>query len=168
MFEREKNEMTRENIGKKVLPMSFDENILFRLFENETKEVNYLSERIENGYFMNSVEKKDKELKNKIWIAGGGASCHMMNFLKRTEDVKIEILNIKIGRGKTIQSTNMGSYVGLAIHLKKRKIDMKNVKYMPNICCNLLRVTNNEKPIQAVGKRKQIIIDQNGSQIWIW
>ena len=108
----------------------------------------------------NNVESRSNVDKN-LWIADSGASSHMTNDLTGMTDLKDYSSNIKVGSGKILKATKIGRFVG-SVKQKdgsEKRIVLSNVKYVPEIFCKLISLTQvMNNGFEMNGKKQEITI----------
>ena len=97
----------------------------------------------ENVAMLRKVQEKGKEGEGQMWLADSGASAHMTNSLEgliHVVDIKSQV---KIGNGVYLHATKIRTKKGMVIdkNRKKQKITLGNVKYVPDLFCNLVSLT---------------------------
>ena len=80
---------------------------------------------------------------NNIWIGDTGASCHMTNSLEGLSDLKKASFEVTMGDGKSMITTQVGKWTGVAIQKdgKAKPITLNKVAYVPKLCVNLFSIT---------------------------
>ena len=111
---------------------------------------------------------KMKEINDNIWIADSGASCHMTNSLEGMKDIKTDYSKIKIENRKTVMSIKKGTFEGMAVSKdsKKTMIQLKNVRYVPDMFCKLISLTQAMRSgYNVLGKKDKITLSQGNFQV---
>ena len=92
---------------------------------------------------MSTYPKRLTELDDTVWIADTGASVHMTNTLKYLTDVKEGDSYITVGSGEDLPCRKVGRVRGYVLDSKGKqtRITLERVKYVPDLCCNLLSLT---------------------------
>ena len=82
-------------------------------------------------------------LDESIWLGDSGASAHMTMTLKGLYHVKSYNGSVTVGNGHKLEVTKIGTKVGTVVQKngEKRNITLTNVKYVPDLNCNLLSLT---------------------------
>ena len=73
-------------------------------------------------------------------------------------------IRIKIGNGEDLTAENVGMFRGNIEYAngKSMAITLRDVKYVPNIDCNLLRLTSMmDKGYQLLGTDKELSLNKN-------
>ena len=85
----------------------------------------------------------NKTPRNNIWIGDTGASCHMTNSLDGMSKLRPSNTTITIGDGKSISSTQMGTWQGYVLRSNgtHHKITLQDVAYVPSLSSNLFSIT---------------------------
>ena len=84
------------------------------------------------------------EIRNNIWIADSGASSHMTNDASGLYNTREISSKVKIGSGDYVEAELIGSLRGIAKQKngKETPITLTNVKYVPQLFCNLISLTS--------------------------
>ena len=84
------------------------------------------------------------EIRNNIWIADSGASSHMTNNASGLFNTRKIQSKDKIGSGDYVEAELIGSLKGIAKQKdgKETPITLTNVKYVPQLFCNLISLTS--------------------------
>ena len=92
---------------------------------------------------MSTYPKILTELDYTVWIADTGASVHMTNTLKYLTDVNEGDSYITVGSGEDLPCRKVGRVKGYVLDSKGKqtRITLERVKYVPDLCCNLLSLT---------------------------
>ena len=117
--------------------------------------------------FMNQTTNEAKINEN-IWIADSGASCHMTNSLEGMTDLKTDYSRIKIGNGNILMGIKKGTYEGMDVSKdnKKTRIQLKNVRYVPDMFCKLISLTQAMRNgYDVLGKKDKITLSQGKSRV---
>ena len=97
----------------------------------------------------------------KIWLGDTGASAHMTMSLKGLYELQEYKGNVTVGNGNKLKVTKIGTKIGTVVQKngERRRITLKQVKYVPELNCNLLSLT------QAMQSGFEITGNSNG--MWI-
>ena len=82
-------------------------------------------------------------MRDDIWLGDTGASSHMTMSLKGMHRVRDMAGSVTVGSGERLKVTKIGDKVGTVIQKNglKKNIVLRNVKYVPDLNCNLLSLT---------------------------
>jgi hypothetical protein len=77
-----------------------------------------------------------------IWIADSGATSHMTNSLEGMYDIVDMSTSVTVGNGKQIKIEKSGKLKGVMQHKdgSRTEVVLTNVKYVPELWCNLFSV----------------------------
>jgi len=92
-----------------------------------------------------------------IWIADTGATSHMTNNLEGMYDITDTTSGVRLGDGKVISSVKTGKLNGIFQQKDgtKMEVTLQNVKYVPNLSCNLFSVVAAmTQGCKLIGERK--------------
>ena len=168
-LEEIKNEtlnLHQEKEDKDVVLMSHEEEVqtckVISEYSDNEKEIKDKEDKV---LFVNQTQAEAK-INDNLWIADSGASCHMTNSLDGMKDLKEDYAKIKIGSGKTMLATKRGTYEGMVISKdnKKTMIQLRNVRYVPEMFCKLISLTKAMKNGYDVIGKNNIITLQSGKQ----
>ena len=111
----------------------------------------------------NNVESQS-DLNQSLWIADSGASSHMTNDLRGMTDLKDYSSSVKVGNGKILKATKIGRFVGTVTQKdgSEKRIILSNVKYVPEIYCKLISLTQVMNNGFEMNGRKQEITIKKG------
>ena len=115
-----------------------------------------------------SFEKENKINEKNIWIGDTGASCHMTPSLEGMTDIKKINTRIKIGNGEDLTAEKVGTFRGNIEYAngKSMATTLKDVKYVPNLDCNLLSLTSvMDKGYQLLGTDEELSLKKNNMRI---
>ena len=91
-----------------------------------------------------------------LWIADSGAMSHMTNSLERMYDITDVSTHVKVGDGKHINMVKSGKICSVIQQQdgSQTEIVLTNVKYVPDLWCNLFSlVTAMKQGCKLSGKR---------------
>ena len=85
-----------------------------------------------------------KTLEKDIWVADSGASSHMTNSLEGMTDLRESKSYVTFGDSKRLKVSKIGTKHGVAVQKNGeiKKIAIRNVKYVPDLYCNLFSLTS--------------------------
>ena len=85
-----------------------------------------------------------KKMDHDVWIGDSGASSHMTNSLEGMIDLRNIKSYVTFGDSKRLEVTKIGTKQGIVIQKNGtvRNIEIKNVKYVPDMYCNLFSITS--------------------------
>ena len=108
-------------------------------YQDYESEVEIEQDRV---FFMNQMTNESK-INNNIWMVNSGVSSHMTNCLEGIMDLKNEISKINIRSRKTMIFIKRGTYKGMVVSKdnKKTMIQLKNVRYVPEMFCKIISLT---------------------------
>ena len=80
---------------------------------------------------------------DELWLGDTGASCHMTNNLKGMSNLEKISTGIVFGNGQRLKAVYVGDKRGTVVQKDgtKKSILMKNVKYVPEMYCNLFSIS---------------------------
>ena len=92
----------------------------------------------------------------------------MTNTLEGMTDLKDDFAKIKIGSGKTMLATKRGTFEGMVVSKdnKKTMIQLKNVRYVPEMFCKLISLTQAMRSgYKVLGRRNRITLSSGKYQV---
>ena len=112
------------------------------------------------------VQRMDEDL----WLGDTGASCHMTNNLKGMRNLKKISSGIVFGNGQRLKATYVGDKKGIVVQRDgtKKVILMKNVKYVPELYCNLFSISAALKEGCTLEGDKDSIKINNSNQFYLF
>ena len=155
-LEEMKNEtmnIHQENENSDMILMSHEEKVpTCKEISEYWDDENEVKNKLDQALFMNQNMNESK-IDDNIWIADSGASCHMTNSLEGMTDLRDNYTKIKIGSGKTMLATKKGTYEGMVVSKdnKQTTIQLKNMRYVPEMFCKLISLT------QAMGSGYEVL-----------
>ena len=96
---------------------------------------------------------------NEIWIGDTGASCHLVRSDIGMKNIKKIKEHIKIGDGSKLRAKKIGDLPVIIEQKdgKQIKAVLKNVKYVPNLLCNLFSILSVMNKGWSLGNDKSIV-----------
>ena len=100
------------------------------------------------------TERCDK-LSFKIWIGDSGASSHLASSMEELYDIKNYKILVHFGNKSKLYATKVGKFRGIVIskYVKKTPILFNDVKCVPGLHCNLLRLSKAIKVFELKGRQ---------------
>ena len=107
-------------------------------------------------------------LDDDIWIIDSGASSHVTYSKEGMTNLRKIDRKIKIGNGKYVNATHIGTKVGEVLQNNaKKKITISDVLLVPEIYCNLVSATKlMSKGCKISGENNMITVEKNGSKFF--
>ena len=93
---------------------------------------------------MRNEESRQNKIRNNVWIADSGASSHMTNDERGLINTRKIQSKVKIGSRDYVEAELIGDLRGAAKQKngKETLITMINIKYVPQLFCNLISLTS--------------------------
>jgi len=97
----------------------------------------------DNEHCYPSAEVINDAMNENIWLGDTGASSHMTMSMIGMQKIRKSNATVTVGNGERMKVHSIGDFVGQVEQKDgtKKAITLKNVKYVPDLNCNLLSLT---------------------------